>query len=361
MRKLVCLSVISLVLAGFGGAQQFRFPGAASGARQTLDRLVPGLAKQVIAVYKDPDRAKYLDNLYQLQIVAGNYAEALRSLASLREIWRSMKWEQAEWMDVQYEIYASARAHETAENVPFEEAYRRSFRSVLARLDDPASALVIRTFLANQSAMQRQLQNDVNKQKGKDTIPLDDAVQLIRDYQTDEAYRRSLPLAAGLVSEDDSRRYVIEKDLAVKTPDGATICTLIVRPRKTAARVPALLQFTIYAEPDNNLSQSRQAASHGYAGVLGLTRGKGCSPNAPMPYVHDGPDAAALIDWITAQPWSDGRVGMYGGSYSGLTAWAAAKVMPKGLKAIMVGAPAAPLTPPRSLSESATPDKGRRR
>src|SRR5437660_7756170 len=75
---------------------------------------------------------------------------------------------------------------------------------------------------------------------------------------------------------------------------------------------------------------------------LGHTRGKACSPDKTVPYVYDGADAAALIDWIAAQPWSDGRVGMYGGSYSGFTAWAAAKHMPKALKAIMVGAPVAP-------------------
>jgi putative CocE/NonD family hydrolase len=61
-----------------------------------------------------------------------------------------------------------------------------------------------------------------------------------------------------------------------------------------------------------------------------------------MPYEHDADDAAALIDWISAQPWSNGRVGMYGGSYEGFAAWAATKRMPKALKAIMAGAPVAP-------------------
>ena len=31
-----------------------------------------------------------------------------------------------------------------------------------------------------------------------------------------------------------------------------------------------------------------------------------------MPYEHDGKDAAAVIDWISQQPWSDGRVAMLG-------------------------------------------------
>jgi len=98
----------------------------------------------------------------------------------------------------------------------------------------------------------------------------------------------------------------------------------------------------------------------GYAGVEGFTRGKACSPDKPIPYEHDGADAAAVIDWISRQPWSDGRVGMYGGSYEGFTQWAAAKHRPKALKAMMPSVTAAPgialltvptTTSPTSLTE----------
>lgn len=176
-------------------------------------------------------------------------------------------------------------------------------RAVLARLDDCAAALTIRALAAD---------------------------------------RELATLLPPLAAEDDRRRYAIERDIAVKTPDGATVCALVVRPRSGPARLPALLGFTIYADSALLLADARRTASNGYAAVQGLTRGKGCSPDRPVPYVHDGADAAALIDWIAAQPWSDGRVGMYGGSYSGFTPWAAAKRMPRALKAIMVGAPVGP-------------------
>ena len=52
------------------------------------------------------------------------------------------------------------------------------------------------------------------------------------------------------------------------------------------------------------------------------------------PFEHDGADAAAVIDWIARQPWSDGRVGMYGGSYNSFAQWAATKHRPPALKAI---------------------------
>jgi putative CocE/NonD family hydrolase len=63
---------------------------------------------------------------------------------------------------------------------------------------------------------------------------------------------------------------------------------------------------------------------------------------AVWPFVRDGEDAAAVIDWIARQPWSDGRVGMLGDGYSGYAAWAAARRKPAALKAIATIAPMAP-------------------
>src|SRR6185295_10705573 len=114
-----------------------------------------------------------------------------------------------------------------------------------------------------------------------------------------------------------------------------------VRPRH-GPRVPTMLNFTIYADTLTKLVEARRAAAAGYAGVVGFTRGKLCSPDAPAAYLHDGADAAALIEWISRQPWSDGRVGMYGGSYEGFTQWGAAKHMPKALKALMPSVTVAP-------------------
>src|SRR5439155_24119609 len=107
-------------------------------------------------------------------------------------------------------------------------------------------------------------------------------------------------------------------------------------------RLPALLNCTFSADPAQNMSEARRTAYHGYAGVEGLTRGKACSPDTPVPIEHDGADAAAVIEWISRQPWSDGRAGMYGGSYEGFTQWAAAKHMPKALKAMMPSVTFAP-------------------
>ena len=127
----------------------------------------------------------------------------------------------------------------------------------------------------------------------------------------------------------------------VRTPDGTGISTLIVRPAKPAP-LPALLTFTIYANDDWAWADAKKAAAYGYAGVVAYTRGKGRSSDAILPLEHDGADASAVIAWIAKQAWNDGRVGMYGGSYSGYTAWAASKHRPAALKAIAASATMAP-------------------
>jgi hypothetical protein len=200
----------------------------------------------------------------------------------------------------------------------------------------------MRALGVDSSFFDRDLKRDLDRQKGKSVISLADAVTLVHDYLPEKAYQAFAPLTPILIAEDDARRYVIEKDVRVKMPDGGTVCVLIVRPRAASVRLPTLLTFTIYAEANNIDFSARPSASHGYVGVEGLVRGKGCSPDKTIPYERDASDLAALIDWISAQPWSDGRVGMYGGSYSGGAAWAATKRMPKALKAIDVGASVAP-------------------
>src|SRR5262245_21153996 len=83
------------------------------------------------------------------------------------------------------------------------------------------------------------------------------------------------------------------------------------------------------------LAEARKSAARGYAGVVAYTRGKGRSPDTPTTYEYDGQDARTVIDWISKQLWSDGRVGMYSGSYNGCTQWAATKNLHPALKTIV--------------------------
>lgn len=131
------------------------------------------------------------------------------------------------------------------------------------------------------------------------------------------------------------------EEVLIKTRDGATLSAIIERP-PTSGRFPTVLEFTIYARPESDRANAAEIAARGYVGVVAYTRGKYKSPDAIVPYEHEATDATAVIDWISKQPWSDGKVGMIGGSYSGFTAWAATKRRHPALKALAVSAAAIP-------------------
>lgn len=141
-------------------------------------------------------------------------------------------------------------------------------------------------------------------------------------------------LIAQTPAEDDAKRYLLQDSVLIKTTYGIRLSAIVVRPKDVTVPQPAVLTFTIYAD-SNNLQQAKTGAAYGYASVLALSRGKGLSPDPVAPYEAEVQDVNAVIDWIIQQPWSNGQVGMYGGSYNGFAAWAATKHLHPALKTIV--------------------------
>ena len=75
---------------------------------------------------------------------------------------------------------------------------------------------------------------------------------------------------------------------------------------------------------------------HGYVVCAAGVRGSGASFGRFEGLFSEAEtkDAAELVAWFAAQPWCDGNVGMYGGSYLGITQYMAASLAPPALKAI---------------------------
>jgi putative CocE/NonD family hydrolase len=75
---------------------------------------------------------------------------------------------------------------------------------------------------------------------------------------------------------------------------------------------------------------------HGYVVAVVDVRGSGASFGRSEGLFSEAEtrDAAEMIAWFAAQPWCDGNVGMWGGSYLGITQYMAASQAPPALKAI---------------------------
>ena len=126
-------------------AQEFDFPETASHDDTLFAQAMPELAKKVLADYREAERETYLDNLFRLQMVAGQYGEAVKSISERRALRTGKVPGGGDWIDVQYEVPARAKADA---NRPFEEAYKEAFQNVIGQLDDRNAALVIRSMRA---------------------------------------------------------------------------------------------------------------------------------------------------------------------------------------------------------------------
>lgn len=337
MRRLLGLLWVMLAWPALVQAQDVRVPAGLHG--DGVDRVMPVFARDVIAVYRDDDRARHLDTLFRLQLAAGQPAQALQSIEAIRALRNDPPTQPP--LFLQYEILARAKLLQVKQGMPFAQAWRQVFVERFGALDDQVALRAEFPFGGSLPRWRSGLDDALAKVDGRQRVPLAEAVALVRAWQVHDAYAAFLPLFDAALQEDDARRYVIDRDVLVRTPDGASIAVMLVRPAKVAP-LPTLLQFTIYANDVLYLRDAKTMAAHGYVGVAAYSRGKGRSPDAIVPYERDGADAAAVIDWIVAQPWSDGQVGMFGGSYNSFAQWAALKQRPKALRAIATSASAAP-------------------
>ena len=319
-------------------APEFGFQPPATTSDPNAASIMRDLAARLIPVYHDPDPERYLANLSALQMAVGDYAAADISRQSLHERWVNMDTGHPIGQRVVYDIYAHAKAQEAQNKFTFAQAFTSSYRESMRRLDDHDAFAATRWLGESPAEYQEALQRSFDQQRARDSIEQEEAVDLIWKYVAFEAYRAFGPMVVLLNAEDDSRRYTVDNDFLIRTPDGVSISAVVVRPNYPASPLPALLEFKI----DDLQNYAKECAAHGYVGVVAYARGRHKSTAGFIPFQHDGEDARAVINWIAKQPWSDGRVGMYGQGYGGFIPWAAAKRLPRALKAIATATSIAP-------------------
>jgi putative CocE/NonD family hydrolase len=141
------------------------------------------------------------------------------------------------------------------------------------------------------------------------------------------------PLAAYPELSQATYKVKIDTGVKMKTRDGATLVQDIVRP-DAPGKFPVILTRTPYGR-QGSATEGPFYASRGYVFVAQDCRGRNDSTGEWDPFVHERKDGYDAVQWAGAQPWSDGNVGMIGGSYGGLVQWAAAVERPSALKCIV--------------------------
>ncbi|MEO7651994.1 MAG: CocE/NonD family hydrolase, partial [Bryobacteraceae bacterium] len=128
---------------------------------------------------------------------------------------------------------------------------------------------------------------------------------------------------------------VSRQKVEVAMRDGIRLATDIYGADPTG-RKPVLLARTPY-DKTGMRSRAENYARYGYVVVIQDCRGRFASKGDYVPYNNDKQDSYDTLDWIAAQPWSNGRCGMFGGSHLGLVQWLAAAEGSPGLVAITPG------------------------
>jgi uncharacterized protein len=154
------------------------------------------------------------------------------------------------------------------------------------------------------------------------------------------------------VSQPQEVGLLVEKDVAIPARDGTILYADVFRPDVGAARVPALMNISVYQKdklwiPPSDLEEAAnpymnwEAANplwwcpRGYALVRVDARGSGRSLGKSDPSSYqESLDFYDALEWIARRPWCSGNIGTLGISYHAACQWRLANLRPPSLKAI---------------------------
>ncbi|PSL43902.1 hypothetical protein CLV51_107214 [Chitinophaga niastensis] len=327
MKKLLYLALLCIVVNDDARGQQLFFP-----KNEALTVSMPALATQVATQLKkegawlipDGDQEFHLTNLMTAQMVAAQYTAAIKTISACQDIYRARNPDYAAKLLMPYQTFCKAKIRAGSMHEPFALAFKTVFLDAFHRLSEKDNFDTDSRFLQRISTLETEFNSALEKQHTTDSIPLVAAIFLCSKYNALQVFKTIVPLAKPLLAAEDRKHYIIQGSVLIKTRDGAFISVVVVRKKAMTHALPVVFVFNIYART-RDISDAREAAANGYVGVVANTRGKRLSPDEIVPYEHDGNDAYDVIDWISKQPWCNGKVGMYQGSYCGFTQWASTK------------------------------------
>lgn len=140
--------------------------------------------------------------------------------------------------------------------------------------------------------------------------------------------------AALLVSAQPAHAKTLP-DATIPASDGVNLVGDVYLPGDGKGRYPAVVDMEPYGR-----SSSTAYVKEGFARVNTDVRGSGKSGGALcLLCAREQRDVYDVVEWIARQPWSNGKVALYGYSYSAVTSLLGAALRPPHLEAVVVGHP----------------------
>ena len=150
----------------------------------------------------------------------------------------------------------------------------------------------------------------------------------------------AVPIRAQKAAAEEPRT---DMQWGVKIPmrDGVRLNATIFAADEQKKPQPVIFTFTPYIG-DSYTDRAVYFAKHGYVYALVDVRGRGNSGGEFEPFANEGRDGYDVVEWLAKQPYCDGKVSMWGGSYAGFDQWTVLKEFPPHLATIVPAAAAHP-------------------
>ena len=139
-------------------------------------------------------------------------------------------------------------------------------------------------------------------------------------------------MAAGPVRAVDQSQVIVERDVAATMRDGVILRADIYRP-KANGKFPVILQRR-YVDKRTIVDFGYTAAARGYVAIIQDIRGRFASGGEFYPFRDEASDGYDTVEWASALPYSNGKVGMWGASYVGVSQLQTAMAHPPHLAGI---------------------------
>jgi uncharacterized protein len=135
----------------------------------------------------------------------------------------------------------------------------------------------------------------------------------------------------------------VDMEWGVKIPlrDGVRLNATLYRSHEQKEALPVIFTLTPYLG-DSYLDRATYFSQNGYVYALVDVRGRGNSEGRFEPFANEGRDGYDIVEWLAKQPWCNGKVAMWGGSYAGFDQWSTLKEFPPHLTTIVPAAAAHP-------------------
>jgi putative CocE/NonD family hydrolase len=138
----------------------------------------------------------------------------------------------------------------------------------------------------------------------------------------------------GAPAPPDASKVQFSWSVKIPMRDGVRLNATLYTPKDQKEPAPCVFTLTPYIGEAYH-ERGVYFAARGFPFLTVDVRGRGNSEGEFRPFIQEARDGYDVVEWLAMQPYCNGKVSMWGGSYAGYDQWATAKEFPPHLATIV--------------------------